>query len=126
MFDSSGLPSLKEYLSGALVGSAPLIVMAIIFSFTEIKLTETEIATITFILVVIGAIVGGFLVAGKANVGNYRRNMLVGGITGLFSFLFTVIYFILMLRIYTGGVKLLAGFLLGGCIGGVLSYRTRC
>ena len=119
------LPGFKEYLSGAFLSSAPLIVMAIIFSFTDLKLTEIEIAAITFVLVIVGAVLGGFLVADKVSVVDYRRNVLVGGMTGLFSFLFTVVYFLILLRIYTGSLQVLVGFILGGCLGGALSCRTK-
>ena len=125
MSKAGELPGFKEYMSGAFLGSAPLIVMAIIISFTDLRLPETEIATVTFILVIIGAILGGFLVADKAKVVDYRSNVLVGGITGLLSFLFTVVYFLIILRIYTGSLQIVVGFIVGGCLGGALSCRTK-
>jgi hypothetical protein len=119
------LPGFKEYLGGALLGSAPLILMAIIFSFIDIKLLETEIAVITFVLAILGATLGGFLVAEKVNLVDYKRNVSVGGMTGLFSFLFNIVYFIIMLRIIAGDVLILVGFIIGGCLGGALSCRSK-
>ena len=125
MSQARELPGIKEYLSGAFLASAPLIIMAIVFSFTDLNLTAPEIAGLTFVLVIVGAVLGGFLVAEKVILIDYRRNILVGGMTGLFSFLFTVVYFLILLRIYTGSLQVLVGFILGGCLGGALSCRTK-
>jgi len=115
------LSGLKLYLSGASIACAPLIGMALVVSLTNLELQETETAIITVALVVLGSILGGFFVTENANVVDYRGSVLVGGITGLLSFLFSVIYFLLILRIYTGSIRLLVSFLIGGCLGGVLN-----
>jgi hypothetical protein len=121
----SVLSGLKMYLSGAFVASAPLIGMALVVSLANLELQEAEIALITVSLVVLGSVLGGFLVAEKASVSDYRSSVLVGGITGLFSFLFSVVYFLVILQIYTGSIRLLASFLIGGCLGGVLNRLTK-
>jgi MFS-type transporter involved in bile tolerance (Atg22 family) len=102
-----------------------MILMAFIFSFIDYDFTEIEITVITVIVALVGAALGGFLVAAKTNTRDYRSHMLIGGITGLLSFIFSVIYFLFFLRLFTGGTYLLTGFLIGGCLGGAIRYWNK-
>lgn len=124
MSESRRLPRVIHYVHGALLACAPMILMAFIFSFIDYDFTEMEITVITFVVALIGAALGGFLVADKTNTRDYRSHMLIGGITGLLSFIFSVIYFLFFIRLFTGGTYLLTGFLFGGCLGGAIRYRN--
>lgn len=125
MSDPRRLPRIIHYFHGALIACAPMILMAFIFSFIDYDFAEIGITIITFIVAFSGATVGGFLVAAQTNTRDYRSHMLIGGITGLLSFIFSVIYFLIFIRLLTGGTYLLTGFLLGGCLGGAFQYRKK-
>jgi hypothetical protein len=122
MSDPRQLPRIIHYFHGALIACAPMILMAFIFSFINYDFAEIEITIITFLVALSGATLGGFLVAEKTNTMDYRSHALIGGITGLLSFIFSVIYFLIFIRLFTGGTYLLTGFLLGGCLGGAFQY----
>ena len=125
MSSSRRLPRVIHYVHGALIACAPMILMAFIFSFIDYDFAEIEITVITFLIALSGAAVGGFLVATKTNTVDYRSHMLIGGITGLLSFMFSVVYFLIFIRLFTGGTYLLTGYLTGGCLGGAIRYMHK-
>ena len=114
-------PNFGHYLAGAILANAPILILASVISFIEFEVPILVLSTFAFVSIFIGAVIAAFLVAGKANT-HYVR---IGLMTGLFSFL---VYGVLVSFIFsdkTGGVWLVIGFVLGGCIGGILRRSER-
>ena len=83
-------PKVTEYLAGAMIANAPHIIL--FFSFLNLDKSSDLIYNIAYFSIPLGAIIAGYLVSGKVE-SNY---ILVGGITGLFSFLFHFVLFIVI------------------------------
>ena len=118
----SPFPRLKLYLGGAVLACGPLILLAIFLSFFNFIISETSLAIITLVLALGGGLMGGYLVNEKAKVVGFRNNFLVGGITGLISFLFLLFYFLFALKGVLLDTELLVGYIIGGCLGGVFKH----
>jgi len=103
------------------LANAPILILAFIFSFIEFEVPVSVLSTFAFLSIFSGAIIAGFLVAGRANT-HYIR---VGVMSGLFSFLVHGLMVTFIFGDKTGGVWLVIGFVIGGCIGGILRRRER-
>ncbi|MEM2921699.1 MAG: TIGR04086 family membrane protein [Candidatus Bathyarchaeia archaeon] len=103
-------------MAGAILANAPLLILAFIFSFIEFEVPINVLSTFAFVSVFSGATIAGFLVAGRANTHFLR----VGTVTGLLSFLVYGVMVSFFFGDKSGGVWLVIGFVVGGCVGGTL------
>lgn len=118
-------PSLKLYLGGAVLACGPLILLAISLSFFNLAVPETNLAILTLVLAILGGLMGGFIVNDKAKIKEFRDAFLVGGITGLISFLFLLFYFLFTLKGLLLETEVLVGYILGGCLGGTFKHYLK-
>lgn len=107
-------PGIKIYLAGAGLANAPMIFVVIFISSMDQGIKT--VTAISFLAIFVGAVIAGFMVAGKV----LSRYVTVGGMTGLFGFLFYIVFVLIFFKILTGDFWTAMVFVIGGCIGGNL------
>lgn len=112
-------PGMKIYLAGAGLANAPIIFLATILP--SMGLGIKAVTAISFLAIFAGAVIAGFMVAGKV----LSRYVTVGGMTGLFGFLFYIVFVLIFVQILTGDFWTAMVFVMGGCIGGMIRRKRR-